>query len=98
MLGMLAMFNGTLGTDTVYECESIDIITFDTHKLVHTCTCTRTCTCTCNLNGQYRHNQSRLSTGHGIDMESENYWLIYAAATIIHVHVCPYHVVYFFSQ
>ena len=38
--------------------------------------------------GQYRHDQSRLSTGHGIGVlikmntVTKNYWLIYAAATV----------------
>ena len=38
---------------------------------------------------QYRHDQSRLSTGHGIGAQfkkntvTEIYWLIYAAATVI---------------
>ena len=41
------------------------------------------------LKGQYRHEQSRLSTGHGIGVlvedehMTENYWFIYAAALVI---------------
>ena len=39
---------------------------------------------------EYRHDQSRLSTGHGIGVlvyvmntANDNYWLIYAAAMVI---------------
>ena len=43
---------------------------------------------TLDLKGQYCHDQSRLSTGHGIGVldehtVTENCWLIYAAATVI---------------
>ena len=41
------------------------------------------------LKGQYHHDQSRLSTGHGIGVQfrmntvTENNWLTYVAVTVI---------------
>ena len=37
------------------------------------------------LKGHYCHDQNRLSTGHGIGVTvtGNNYWVIYAAATVI---------------